>query len=199
MNYRRLSVIEAVAPPIISPAQFKLRARIDTGAEEDEVIEQVIASAQVMVENHTGLALVARKLQMNLSHWPRGLDTVFMYPYVSQVDSVTYLDDAGVSQTLDPSVYDVDLVGNLRPTISLSWGQTWPVIRRHPAPVQVRYTVGPPAQGVSPDLVSAIFMIAMDLFENREAQITSQYFGERSVIENPAMRRILRPHTIWGA
>lgn len=198
MNYRRVAVVEDVSSPVITATEFKLRARIDTGSEEDEVINQVILAAQIMVENHTGLSLVQRKLQMTLSRWPCGYDTVLMYPYALSVEEVKYLDDAGDLQTLPSTVYDVDIVGNLRPTVSLSWGQTWPVIRHHPAPVQVLYTSGPNSAQVPPDLKSAVFMTAMDLFENREAQITSQYFGERSVIENPAMRRILAPRTLVG-
>lgn len=197
MNFRRLEVVVDATDLVVSVDEFKMGARVTSGSVEDAFIGGLLRSAQVMVENHVGMSLAPRTLRMRASHWPGCQGLVMMYPPVVAVASVKYLDDAGVLQTLPTSNYDVDIDGNLRPTISLAWSQTWPILRRHPAPVQVEYTSGKAAANCPAPLKEAIRMIAQDLYENRESQITSQYFGERSVIENPSMRRMLMPYTLW--
>lgn len=197
VNYRRLSVVTDTAPPVLSLAEFKLGARVLTGTAEDTFITSVIKTAQVMVENHTGRSLGERALRMRASHWPGCGGLVLMYPPVSEVTSIQYLDDSNVLQTLDPSYYDVDIDGNDRPAITLAYSFTWPVLRHHPAPVTVNYKSGY-ADGQCPSpLKDAIRMIAQDLYENRESQIVSQYFGERSAIPNPIMNRLLSAYTLW--
>ena len=197
MNYRRLEVVTDATESVISVADFKLAARVMTDTVEDTFIESIIRSAQVMVENHTGLSLAPRVLRMRASCWPApGTGLVLWYPTVTEVTSVEYLDDAGDLQTLPVAYYDADIEGNLLPAISLAYTQTWPVLRHHPAPVRVNYKAGMPSASCPPPLRDAVRMIAQDLYENREAQIVSQYFGERSAIPNPMMNRLLFPYTI---
>lgn len=198
MNYRRLQVVADAGDPVLSVDQFKLGARLLTGSVEDTFIAAIIKTAQLMVENHTGQCLTRKTLKLLASWWPGCSGLVLMYPPATLVDSVKYLaDDDGLEHTLDPSVYDADLEGNMRPTISLAWTQTWPVLRRHPAPVRVQYQAGYASGQCPQPLVDAVRMIAQDLYENREAQIVSQYFGERSAIPNPMMTRLLSPYTLW--
>lgn len=197
MNYRRLEVLADAAAPVLSVAQFKLGARTMTSNVEDSLIEGLIKAAQVMVENHVGMALTAKTLKMRASHWPQGCGLVLMYPPVTAVTEIEYLDDNGDAQVLPSYVYDADIEGNLRPSISKAYTQVWPVLRQHPAPVRITYNTGY-AEGACPQpLVEAVRMIAQDLYENREAQIVSQYFGERSAIPNPMMSRLLTPFVIW--
>lgn len=197
MNYRRLQVITDSADPVLSVAEFKLGARLLTGSTEDSFITSVVKTAQLMVENHTGQCLTVKKLKMFASTWPQCAGLVLMYPPATSVEWVKYLADDGTEYTLAPSVYDADLDGNMRPTVSLAWTQTWPVLRRHPAPVRIQYQAGYAAGQCPQPLVDAVRMIAQDLYENREAQIVSQYFGERSAIPNPMMTRLLSPYTLW--
>lgn len=197
MNYRRLQILTDAADPVLSVAEFKLGARLLTGSVEDTFIAAIIKTAQLMVENHTGQCLTEKQLKLRASHWPGCGGLVLMYPPVSEVVAVTYLDDAGLLQTLPTINYDSDVEGNMRPAISLAYSQTWPVLRHHPAPVMVEYKAGYASGQCPQPLVDAVRMIAQDLYENREAQIVSQYFGERSAIPNPMMTRLLAPYTLW--
>lgn len=197
MNYRRLEVLEDAAAAVLSVADFKTSARTFTGTVEDTFISGVIKAAQVMVENHTGLSLTVKKLRMKLSGWPCGRSSpALLYPPVVSVESIKYLDDANVEQTLDPVVYDLDVIGTMRPVFWRAYSQVWPVLRHHPTPVAIEYTAGYPDEECPRPLVEAVRMIAQDLYENREAQIVSQYFGERSAIPNPMMSRMLFPYTL---
>lgn len=197
MNYRRLEVVTDNSPQVLSVDDFKLGARVLTGTVEDTFIQSLIRTAQLMVENHTGRSLNTKVLRLRASHWPHCKGLVLMCPPVVSVESVQYLDDANVLQTLDPVNYDVDIAGNDRPAISLAYSQTWPVLRHHPAPVTINYTAGYAADACPAVLIDAVRMIAQDLYENREAQIVSQYFGERSAIPNPVMNRMLSAYTLW--
>lgn len=197
MNLRNLSVVLDAADNVITVSEFKLWSRVQSGTTEDVLIADLIKTAQTMVENHCGVALTEKTLRMTSQGWPvRRLP--LMFNPVTSIESVKYLDENGDQQTLSPSIYVADIVGAIRPTISRAWSQTWPVLYRHPSPVIVEYKCG--HNDVNPvprTLVQAVRMMASDLYENRESQITSQYFGERSVIENPTLSRILAPYVNW--
>lgn len=194
MNFRQLSVKTDASTWPVTLAEAKQHLRVTSSA-EDTLIEALIPTATVMVENYTNLGLAQRTLIMRCRDWPCE-ELVLWYPLVTSVVAVRYLDQEGVEQTLDPSVYQVDIEGSLRPSVSLGWTQTWPIIRpQHPSPVRVEYNSGYGASIPTP-LKQAILMMMADLYENRESQITSQYFGERSVIQNPTIARILTPYTI---
>jgi hypothetical protein len=60
---------------------------------------------------------------------------------VQSVDSVTYVDGSGDTQTLDPSLYESDTIsepGRVCPV----WGGSWPYARQQPNSVQVTFTAG---------------------------------------------------------
>lgn len=120
-----------------------------------------------------------------------------MYPPATEVVKVEYLaNDDGLLHTLAASTYVADIAGNLRPTLGLAYGQTWPSLWPHPAPVHVTYKAGYPAGLCPRPLIEGIRMIAQDLYENREDKITVM-IGERQVIPNQMMTRILAPYTLW--
>ncbi len=62
-------------------------------------------------------------------------------PPLQAVTSITYVDGSGVTQTVDPSTYDVDTdtePGRIAP----SYGNIWPIVRQQLASVQVNFVAG---------------------------------------------------------
>lgn len=185
---RKLTVVTPASSWPITKGELKAQIRQSSsmGADEDDLLDLLIAAACTAVENHCGLSMAVRTLRMSLTEFP-SCPVVLWYPFVTAVTALEYYDGDNALQTVAPSYYDAELDG-LRPTVSLSWGSVWPVRRDRPYPVRITYTT---AESVDPTLKLAALMTAADYYENREAQITSQYFGERSVIQNPAVARML--------
>jgi uncharacterized phiE125 gp8 family phage protein len=93
---------------------------------------------------------------------------------LSSVTSITYTDAAGASQTVATTVYDVNTT--TQPGfIHLKYNQFWPTSLRQdialPDVVVITYVAGYGTTGAAvPDTVrQAIKLLALHLFENREA------------------------------
>ncbi len=201
MNFRQLRVVSDAEQWPLQAADLTAQGRLN-GDDSTEEIESLIQTGLVMVENHTGLSLAPRQLEMRMDHWPCD-EVVLWYPPIRSIEHIKYIDEDGDEQTLDASVYEVDVVGSFYPRIRRAFGQTWPVLKSYSmGRVRITYNAGyapagsPGVWSVPKPLLYAARMMAMDLYENRESQITSQYFGERSVIQNPTMKRLLTPYTI---
>ena len=72
------------------------------------------------------------------------------YPEIATVVSVTYLDDTGIMQTLDPSQYLVSGRG-----VFPAYGTSWPAVRMQPGAVAIRYTAGYVA-GKAPEAIKQV-------------------------------------------
>jgi uncharacterized phiE125 gp8 family phage protein len=190
---KKLAVVTdaTVWPVTVAEAKAHIRQSGSIGSAEDAQLSLMIAAATVMVENHCGVSMAARTLAMSLSDFPTWPE-VLWYPRVAAISAFKYYDGDNVLQTLATEYYDAELAG-IRPTVSLSYGKTWPVSRSRPFPVVIEYTTA----ALNTDVLKmAVLMMAADLYENRESQITSQYFGERSVIPNPSIARMLNPYAV---
>lgn len=176
-------MLRLVTPPTVLPvslATAKLHLRVD-GADEDALITAMLQSAAASCEHETSRALTTQTWERVLDAFPAagGAIALGMPPVVS-IDSVTYRDPAGASQTLAPSAYSLDTVtepGWLLPAVDQAWPDTQPVANA----VVVRFTCGvaTPAE-VPPPLASWILLQVGALYRNREA------FAEgRTVAELP--------------
>jgi hypothetical protein len=118
-------------------------------------------------------------------------------PLIS-VDSITYRDTNGDSQTLASSVYQIVDGGSLKSFIALEPDQSWPGTDDRHDSVTVRFTAGyAPSEDSPPDyganvpapIKAAILLEAADMYRNREARVIGN-----SVVELPTARRLLMPY-----
>lgn len=120
---------------------------------------------------------------------------------VQSIESVTYVDKDGTTQTLDPSIYVLDDDPD-QPSIRLAYGQQWPAIRYEPNAVRVRFQGGydQPGSDPAPNPVPRVAAQAMLLmigewYENRENSIIergTQFelpYGARALLT--PLRRIM--------
>lgn len=153
------------APEELLPlASIKAYLRID-GDDEDPTLLDLRAAAIEWVESWTGHLLTRRTTVEGFDGFARiALDA---WPIVS-VDSVGYLDSAGVATTVDPAAYR--LVAVARPArVVLNVGRAWPVAQRGDDMVTVTVTAGyATADAVPRQLRQAAMMIVAGLYENRE-------------------------------
>ena len=112
-------------------------------------------------------------------------------PPVIDIESVSYLDAAGIEQLVDPSTYELrgDAIGT-------AWGKSWPTPSCHAEAVRVRYRAGyvtdasaDPLVAVPPPAIrAAILLMVGDLYRNREnGQVTMPTVAGA----------LLRPFRVW--
>lgn len=166
------SLNRTVAPAVepLSLAEAKEWVRVDSDdASQDATLNALIASARERFEDITRRALITQTWVMKFDRFP-GLIAVtpdfpgweylrlgadgdprvirLARPPLIAVSSITYMDTAGATQTLDPASYLVDASSQLA-RVFPAYGTYWPVTRPQGAAVTITYTAGYGASATS--------------------------------------------------
>ena len=164
-------IVTQTTPPAYLPLtleEVKLHLR-ETETVEDALIEAFIGAAVDTCQQITGRSLMAQAWKLTLNGWA---DAVRLpYPEISAVSSIKYLDEGGVQQTLDPSMYV--LIGD---TVHKTSGATYPELWDGPGVVEINYTAGYNAgneaaqQAAVPAGIKAWLLLTIGtLYANRES------------------------------
>lgn len=163
-------IVTQTTPPAYLPltlTEAKLHLRVD-GTDEDALIAAFIGAAVDTCQQITRRSLMAQGWKLTLNGW---VDAVRLpYPEISAVSSIKYLDEDGVQQTLDPSMYV--LIGD---TVHKTSGATYPELWDGPGVVEINYTAGYNAgnevaqQAAVPAGIKAWLLLTIGtLYANRE-------------------------------
>lgn len=161
-----LRLITAPVATAVSLAEAKVHLRVDA-ADEDALITALIGAATEAVENATGRALMTQT-------WEAGFDAftdtlALTRVPVQSVTSVTYIDTAGVLQTLSSSLYTVVLSDCSFALIAPVYNTTFPALRGDIDGVKVRYVAGYTSSAAVPAAIrAAMLLVVGHLFNNRE-------------------------------
>ncbi len=185
-----LALITAPAAEPVTLAEAKDHLRL-ASADDNGYVTALITVAREQVEAFTRRALVTQTWDLSLDAFPAVIEVPL--PPLQSVGSVTYVDDAGTTQTLDASKYTVDAAsqpGRIVP----AWGETWPATRAVPNAVTVRFTAGYGDAGsdVPRPIRQAMLVAIADLYEHREDRVVGL-----SVADLDAVRRLLWPYRAW--
>lgn len=153
----------------LSVAEAKQHLRVDFD-DDDSLIADNIAEARERVEHHCSIGILPQQYTFGIDRFPYGgytdgapsrsdydqlgnltwqgqiyhnrSSTILLPvgPLIS-VDSITYVDLNGVQQTLDPSVYQVDLLAD-QPRLLPAPGKYWPSTQFQENAVLIKFTVG---------------------------------------------------------
>lgn len=173
-----------VTGPAVEPltvAEFKAQARITSTGEDSTVLQPFIMAARQYAEKSLSRQLITATWDLRLDFFPRRRFGIRFNDYaqfsaieihkcpVQSVTSVKYTDTAGVEQTMDPSTYTVD-VHDEPARITPIFGTYWPIARRIPNAVTVRFVAGYGDSGsdVPENLRRWICLAGATLNENRE-------------------------------
>jgi len=175
MHLRRVSDPDWQSAPVVyGDAESHLRLNLlDT-----QVLAHVAAACE-HVQSVTRRSLVTQTWELTLDCFPFGPIELPMPPLQS-VESITYTDPAGATQTWED--YVVDAAGSrVYPIHGTDYPDTLPV----PSAVTVRFVSG---YAATPEPIrAAILLLVGDLYENREAQ-------GQPLHENRAVHRLLWPY-----
>jgi uncharacterized phiE125 gp8 family phage protein len=172
-----------VTPPASEPVEVseaKAHSRVEI-TEDDTYLGNLITAARQLVERRTGLALVTQTWRMSMSHFPWAPsysshdDGAIRLPKspLASVTSITYVDGAGVTQTMSASDYEVDTTvepGLVQPV----YDEVWPYARCQANSVRITFVAGyGSAVAVPEPLKLAIKFLVSHWYENREPALAS--------------------------
>jgi uncharacterized phiE125 gp8 family phage protein len=192
-----LKLITGPAAEPVSLAEAKLHLRVEVTT-DDALITRLIVTARRQAETKLDRALVNQTWELVLDSWPAdgGPDAVrITNPPLVSVTSITYLDPAGGTQTVNSGDYVVlaGTPGLIFPAV----GKSWPAVQSRPGVITVRYVAGFGADATTvPECVKTwILMHIGAWYENREAVSVIQG-GVALII--PGVDALLAPAD-WGA
>ena len=194
MSWGRLKRVAAATASPLTLDEIKRHLRLDT-SEEDALLQRLLETAVAGIEgpNGRGLALISQTWRLSAETFPCGEFIIPLWPVIS-VDSITYVDGTGVTQTL--TGFQKDLEANpvrLRP----AYGSPWPTARGDLAGVKISFTAGfgAAASDVPADLRHLLLLTVAHLFEHREATTAEALQllpeGVRSIIDRYAVGTIV--------
>lgn len=195
--------LQLTTPPAAEPitlAEAKAHLRIEsTFTDDDTLVTSLITAARQMAERAKGCGFIDHTWTMTLPGFPHWWEPSIRLPRgpVQSISSVTYLDQAGVAQTLSPSVYVLEQ-SESESRISLAYNQCWPIPACQANAVTIVFVVGYGADATAVAAVAenarrAILLLIGDLYRNRESQVIGA-----SVAENPAAQALLAPFGMTG-
>ena len=179
MSWTRLARVAAPSGDVVTRDEAKAHLRV-AFPDDDVLIDGYIAAALGAVDGPkgAGICLLEQQWRLSLDGFPCRSGLARREPSieiplgpVTSIDQITYLDQNGDQQTLDPSIYVYDL--DAKPVrIQRAFGQAWPAVRCQPGSVKVKFTAGfGAAADVPDDLKIAIKLLVGHYYEHREAVV----------------------------
>ena len=178
---------DRIEPPTVDPLDLaEVRddhLRAPMVEVENRYIQRLIKAATRAAERDTRRSLMTQTWQLSLNRFPAwGLPIELDYPPVQAVESLEYLDDSGVTQTLDTSNYSLTVTGrdrNEKGRIELAYGASWPSSRLGQGSVTVTYRCGyvdgsSPAEAEVPeDILQGMLLLIGELYKQRSESVQS--------------------------
>jgi uncharacterized phiE125 gp8 family phage protein len=162
-----LTLVTAPAEEPVSLAEMKAWLRLD-GADEDDVLAAVIATARAAVEARSGRRLVAQGWRWALDRWPPAPVLQLPVSPVRAIDAVRVRDAAGAAVSLPASAWQLDAASD---PARLALLAAVPAPGRPLAGIEIDIAAGYGAPAaVPPALKLAVRLTAARLFENRGEQ-----------------------------
>ena len=188
MRVRKITAVPGAVQPV-SLEKARSHLRVDC-TDEDGLIADDIEAATDAASDRLQRALVPSRYRLTLDAFPVGAIELLLPP-VTSVQSVTYIDDDGATQTMAAQDYYLDAVSEparLLPAVGTSWPEALDRVNA----VQVEYTAGYADSAIPSPIKSWILLAVGDLYEQRtrsaEKPVVPQFFAES----------LLETYKIWS-
>jgi uncharacterized phiE125 gp8 family phage protein len=209
MSFSSLIRTSPPAADIMTLAEARAQIRLDaTGSPashpDDTLVQGLIAAVTDYLDGYDGIlgrALITQTWVMKLDRFPAsGCAARLPLAPLQSIDSITYVDADGATQTLASSVYQVTGAGaGGGGHFRLAYNQSWPSVRDQAEAVSVTFTCGygDAATDVPAILRHAAKMLIAHFYENREEVIAGNGLtvnelpmGARSIISMMRLRPV---------
>ncbi len=164
-----LSVVTEPAKLIVSKSDTRAHLRV-TDTDSDFEIIGMLKAARDFIEKYTSRILVTTQLKYSADCFAAEIN--LPVSPIKAIDSIKYLDENGVEQTLATSEYQSDLE-SLVPRIKPAPGKSWPATQVALNAVRITFTAGYGDDDTTiPDAIKhAALLLVGHWFENRETVI----------------------------
>lgn len=185
------SVAVTTAPDTepVTAAEAKNWLKVDHSA-DDDLISSLITAARQAVEEYTGIKLYTQVITEKWDRLPSsnkvynqfGAISLSTWP-VQSIDSISYVDDAGDSQTWSSSNYTTDLAA--RPArISPAFDAHWPTVRFQMSAFTVVYTAGYSSTANIPDTIkTAMRLMITHWYDNRTDSVRKMPMASEVILQ----------------
>lgn len=184
-----------VSPPVEEPvslADVKAYLRVDL-LDEDQLIQSLITAAREYVELYTGRVLVTQTLRLTLNSFPVGESPIVLpRPRLQRVESVTYTDVDGLTQTMTGYIVDTTAEPG---RLSHPPGSSWPDTNGQLNAVTIDYVAG---YGFADDVPKAIKQAMMLLISHWYDQRAPVVVGKITSELPFAVSALLDSYRVWG-
>jgi uncharacterized phiE125 gp8 family phage protein len=180
-----IALITGPTDSVLTLADCKTALGITDTSQDDMItalIDAVVGSLDPATGGYLGRALRPQTWEYRLDSFP-GREIEIPYPPLISITSVKYDDFSGTEQTLtegtDFNVIALDDFDNAR--IAVPYASIWPVPRRYPESVRIRFQSGyatTPADSLPKAIKSAIALCVRSLLNNAEQNL---YLSQRSI------------------
>jgi uncharacterized phiE125 gp8 family phage protein len=164
-----LTVKTAPAAEPVTREEAKAHCHIDVD-DDDALIDALCKAARQYCENFLRRTLISTTYELRLD----GLVSPLRIPRapLASVSSISYVDSAGVTQTLAASQYTVDSYGYVGRIVE-AYGCAWPAVRGHTNDVLITFVAGYGASGASvpADIIAGLKLLIGHLYEHRESVV----------------------------
>lgn len=149
----------------VTAAEAKKELEI-SGSDHDTHLNSLITEARQSFEYDSNVVIATGSYTLTLDSWPCDDIELPIRP-VTSITSITYVDTAGVSQTLSASAYTLD---NYRamPRVVLTYGNSWPTQRGWTNDITVTFVAGyASASTVPQDIKTRVLLEVARRFSDR--------------------------------
>jgi len=191
-----MAYIRVVAKVLVGACEFGADIlTISHETIEDAWLTDTIQAAREHVEDITRRQLLTATWKYYLDRFPGG--SAITLPFGNLLAaSIVYRDYSGAETALTGNVdYIVEDNGAGCGRIVLPYGKGWPSFTPYPSnPITIEFVCGwTAASDVPKKIRHALLMICADLYENREAQSSSQFTYQ----ENKTVKALLASSILW--
>ena len=183
------SKLTQTTPPsgsVVTLAEVKEHLRID-GTDEDTYLGRLITVATNLTENLTGRALLRASYRLEIDDYR---DVELPKPPFNAIDSVTYVDVDGQTQTLASGNYRADTSEepaviefiDAKPSTQLT----------NPRPIAVNYSTGYADANAVPQMIKQYVLMAIGTIYDTSRSSNSEY----KLHEAPMSRALIAPYIV---
>lgn len=148
-----------------------------TNSTSDPLLSALITTARMAAEHRTGRALITQTQDLYLDGFPCWEINLPM-PELQSVTAITYVDNSGVTQTLDAAEYQVDSASEPA-RLTPAFGKVWPPARWQMNAVKIRYICGYGTAADVPQMLKQWMLMAVStMYSQREAISTGTIVAE---------------------
>lgn len=172
-----MSLLRTAGPAAepLTVAEAKLHMGV-VHALHDARIQALIRTAREQAEHQTNRSIVDQEWTLTLDEFPPEIR--LQMGRVIAVQSVTYIDAAGVTVTLDPLTYYLDNRGEYEQWLVPAYGQDWPAPRDQINAVTVVYRAGWNGGAIPESVRTWMLLLIQQWYDTPTAGTEKQVFAQ---------------------